>query len=89
VRRSAQASLRVYDGSGEAPADAVEEDASDVAAVLAELEEEMQEAAGRLEFERAAVLRDQINALKSGKFRKIKNSGGTASKKKNRHTLRR
>jgi len=31
----------------------------------------MQEAAGRLEFERAAVLRDQVNALKSGKFHKL------------------
>ena len=71
VRRSAQASLRVYDGSGEREAAAVEEDPGDVAAVLAELEEDMQEAAGRLEFERAAVLRDQINALKSGKFQKL------------------
>ena len=40
------------------------------AAVIAELEEEMQEAAGRLEFERAALLRDQVNALKSGDYRK-------------------
>jgi excinuclease ABC subunit B len=37
-----------------------------VAAVLAELEQEMLEAAGKLEFERAAILRDQIDALKSG-----------------------
>jgi len=44
--------------------------ADDVAAVIAELEEEMQEAAGRLEFERAAVLRDQVNALRSGNYRK-------------------
>ncbi|MEI6467511.1 MAG: excinuclease ABC subunit UvrB [Verrucomicrobiota bacterium] len=71
VKRSAQSSLRVYDGSGEQPEEAVvEESADDVAAVIAELEEEMQTAAGRLEFERAAVLRDQIDALKSGDFRK-------------------
>ncbi len=71
VKRSAQASLRVYDGSGERATEAVvAESADDVAAVIAELEEEMQEAAGRLEFERAAVLRDQINALKSGDYRK-------------------
>jgi excinuclease ABC subunit B len=38
--------------------------------VIAELEEEMADAAGRLEFERAAVLRDQINALRSGDYRK-------------------
>jgi excinuclease ABC subunit B len=43
-----------------------------VATVLAELEQEMLDAANRLEFERAAILRDQIEALKSGK-------AGTAS----------
>jgi len=42
-----------------------------VAAVIAELEEEMQDAAAKLEFERAALLRDQIDALRSGKFTKI------------------
>ncbi len=71
VKRGAQASLHVYDGSGtRADEAAVAENVDDVAAVIAELEEEMQAAAGRLEFERAAVLRDQINALKSGDFRK-------------------
>jgi excinuclease ABC subunit B len=69
VRRAAQSSLQVYDGSGARREEAVvAESADDVAAVVAELEEEMQLAAERLEFERAAVLRDQINALKSGKF---------------------
>jgi excinuclease ABC subunit B len=38
--------------------------------VIAELEDEMQEAAGRLEFERAALIRDQINSLKSGTIRR-------------------
>ncbi len=72
VKRSAQASLHVYDGSGVDTAEApmVAESADDVAAVIAELEDEMQEAAGRLEFERAALLRDQVNALKSGDYRK-------------------
>jgi excinuclease ABC subunit B len=72
IRRGAQASLHTYDGTGVAAqeAPAVAEGADDVAAVIAELEDEMQEAAGRLEFERAAGLRDQINALKSGDFRK-------------------
>jgi len=47
--------------------------------VIAELEVEMQEAAGRLEFERAALIRDQINALKSGDYRKAaKASAATA-----------
>jgi excinuclease ABC subunit B len=54
----------------------VAESVDDVARVIAELEDEMQEAAGRLEFERAAVLRDQINALKSGDFKR----GSTAQK---------
>jgi excinuclease ABC subunit B len=72
VKRSAQASLHVYDGTerGEQPLAVAEGDAADVAAVIAELEEEMQEAATKLEFERAALIRDQINALKSGDFRK-------------------
>ena len=72
VKRTAQASLHVYDGSGVRPEDEpmVAENADDVAAVIAELEDEMQEAAGRLEFERAALLRDQVNALKSGDYRK-------------------
>jgi excinuclease ABC subunit B len=47
-----------------------EGDDADVAAVIAELEEEMQEAAGKLEFERAAVIRDQINSLKSGDYKR-------------------
>ncbi|HZZ56323.1 MAG TPA: excinuclease ABC subunit UvrB [Opitutaceae bacterium] len=71
VQRAAQASLHVYDGSGRREEAAVEESADDVAAVVAELEQEMQEAATKLEFERAAVLRDQINALKSGEHRKL------------------
>jgi excinuclease ABC subunit B len=70
VKRFAQASLHVYDGSGERPEEAVAEAMDDVAAVIAELEDEMQVAAGKLEFERAALLRDQINALKSGDYRK-------------------
>ncbi|HRG56752.1 MAG TPA: UvrB/UvrC motif-containing protein, partial [Lacunisphaera sp.] len=45
---------------------AVAESSDDVAAGIAELEEEMQEAANKLEFERAALLRDQINSLKAG-----------------------
>jgi excinuclease ABC subunit B len=74
VKRSTQSSLHVYDGSGKRPedeTDGVEEGRpEDVAAVIAELEDEMSEASSRLEFERAAVLRDQINALRSGDFRK-------------------
>jgi excinuclease ABC subunit B len=70
TKRSAQASLHTYDGSGERDEPAVAESVDDVAAVIAELEDEMAEAAGKLEFERAALLRDQINTLKSGNFTK-------------------
>jgi excinuclease ABC subunit B len=67
VKRSAQSSLRVYDGTGRSGDEpAVAESVDDVAAVIAELEEDMQAAANRLEFERAALLRDQIATLKSG-----------------------
>ena len=78
VKRSAQSSLHVYDGSG-ADSEAVavaEGDEEDVKAVIAELEDEMAEAAGRLEFERAALLRDQIEALKSGDYRKAAKATG-------------
>jgi excinuclease ABC subunit B len=70
VKRFAQASLHTYDGSGDRPEAAVAEGVDDVAAVIAELEEEMQEAAAKLEFERAALLRDQVNALRSGDYKK-------------------
>ena len=80
VKRSAQNSLHTYDGSGrrdeEAPLAVGEAD--DVAAVIAEIEEEMQDAAERLDFERAALLRDQIKALKTGEFRKPAGSGKAA-----------
>jgi excinuclease ABC subunit B len=71
VKRTAQASLRVYDGSGRDTEElAVAEGGDDVAAVIAELEEDMQAASDKLEFERAALLRDQIAALKSGDFKR-------------------
>ena len=71
VKRAAQASLQTYDGSGERDEPVATESTEDVAAVIAELEDEMAEAAGRLEFEKAAVLRDQVDSLKSGKFKKL------------------
>ena len=44
-----------------------ESDDVDVATVIAELETEMLEAAQKLEFEKAATIRDQIEMLQSGK----------------------
>jgi len=87
VKRSAQASLHVYDGSGDKEEPAVAESVDDVAAVIAELEDEMQEAAGRLEFERAALLRDQINALKTGDYRQpVKSAKETKYGRRSRKT---
>ncbi|HEY3756600.1 MAG TPA: excinuclease ABC subunit UvrB [Opitutaceae bacterium] len=71
VLRAAQASLHVYDGTGQRDEEVVEESADDVAAVVAELEADMADASTKLEFERAAVLRDQINALRSGEHKKF------------------
>jgi excinuclease ABC subunit B len=73
VKRSQQTSLHVYDGSGVRAEESnalAEGGPEDVAAVIAELETDMADASARLEFERAAVLRDQIQALRSGDFRK-------------------
>jgi len=54
----------------------------DVAAVIAELEEEMLAAARDLQFERAALLRDQIDMLRGGKTAKqTKDRVGYARKK--------
>lgn len=44
-----------------------ESDERDVASVIAEMEEEMLEASRKLEFEKAALIRDQIETLQSGK----------------------
>jgi excinuclease ABC subunit B len=71
VKRGAQASLQAYGRADEGDEGASSEDPSDVAAVIAELEDEMREAADRLEFEKAALIRDQIDSLKSGKFKKL------------------
>jgi excinuclease ABC subunit B len=85
VKRAAQASLHTYDGTerGAEPAAVAEGADADVAAVIAELEEEMQEAAAKLEFERAALIRDQIHTLKSGDFkRRGPPAAGTTARKR-------
>ena len=79
VKRAVQASLHDAEHDAEKNAALVAEpgmDDAEVASVLAQLESEMQEAAENLEFERAALLRDQINALRSGDFRKSAGEGG-------------
>lgn len=66
VSRSDQGSLRIYQRGKEVESSLVAESGGDIdtLAVIRELEEEMQEAASKLEFERAALIRDQINQLK-------------------------
>jgi len=84
VRRAVQASLH----QPEAAENAVDFKAAggdeDVAAVLAELESEMLEAANNLEFERAAVLRDQIDALKKGEAAQSTSGGARPTKRRKR-----
>ncbi|MCP5547880.1 MAG: excinuclease ABC subunit UvrB [Akkermansiaceae bacterium] len=72
VKRALQQSLQSFE-RGHSQAEqlnrsivADNEETYDKLRVIAELEEEMREAAGRLEFERAAHLRDQIKQLKDG-----------------------
>jgi excinuclease ABC subunit B len=67
VVRAVQESLHVI-VKGSEPDGMMREDGSafDVAELIRELEHDMAEAAGRLEYERAALLRDQINELKTG-----------------------
>jgi excinuclease ABC subunit B len=80
VKRGVQASLHVYDGQQKDGILAVAESADEVAAVIAELEDEMQTAANKLEFERAALLRDQIKSLKSGAYKATGSATATRAK---------
>ncbi|KXU34550.1 excinuclease ABC subunit B [Cephaloticoccus capnophilus] len=95
VQRAAQASLHVYDGSGaragqdeESRLLAVAEGVEDREAVIAELENEMLAASRKLEFERAAVIRDQIDALCSGKGLQPDTARGSFSRKPKRTTIK-
>lgn len=71
VKRSIDESLQApgkrYDQNEEATYMLAESDARDVAEIIAEMEEEMLEAARELQFEKAALIRDQIETLQSGK----------------------
>jgi excinuclease ABC subunit B len=68
VRRAVQESLHTILRGREIAAAVIQEAGGDfnVTELLRELEEEMQEASANLEFERAALLRDQIMEVKSG-----------------------
>lgn len=68
VRRAVQESLHTLIKGRAVEESVVRESGGDfsVTEVLRELQQEMEEAASRLEYERAALLRDQINELKAG-----------------------
>jgi excinuclease ABC subunit B len=68
VRRAVQKSLHTILRGREIAASVIQEAGGDfnVTELLRELEQEMQEASANLEFERAALLRDQIMEVKSG-----------------------
>ena len=67
IDESLQAPGKRYDTTEGGDLVVAESDDRDVALVIAEMEEEMLEAARQLEFEKAAMIRDQIETLKSGK----------------------
>ena len=92
VQRPAQASLHVYDGSGRSGEEEVlmaAEGDEDVATVIAELEVEMTEASNKLEFERAALLRDQIESLRTGDYKKSASRVTRGKKGKGNYSRRR
>ena len=68
VRRAVQESLHTILRGREIAASVIQESGGDfnVTELLRELEDEMQRASANLEFERAALLRDQIMEVKSG-----------------------
>jgi len=66
VKRPVQESLRVILEGEDDESARVQEQPLDVATLIRELEGEMKEASKKLEYERAALLRDQIMELKGG-----------------------
>lgn len=66
VKRSVQESLRVILEDRDSTTTVAKETPLDISALIREFEAEMKEASSRLEYERAALLRDQIMELKAG-----------------------
>lgn len=91
VKRGIDESLRAPGASYDQDAGddflVAESDDRDIASIIAEMEEEMLEASRKLEFEKAAMIRDQIETLQTGKHgggstgaAKTKSRGGRKSK---------
>jgi excinuclease ABC subunit B len=80
VKRAVQASLQIYRQADEVVSAVIREEGGDydVQEAIRQLEKEMGEAAEALEFERAAMLRDQIHALRDDGDEKGGNTGGGA-----------
>lgn len=88
IDESLQAPGKRYEQGEDSDLMVAESDDVDVAAVIAELETEMLEAAQKLEFEKAATIRDQIEMLQSGKHlekavRSTKNKPKQRQRRKN------
>jgi excinuclease ABC subunit B len=66
VKRPVQESLRVILEGDDSESARVQEQPMDVATLIRELKAEMKDASRKLEYERAALLRDQIMELKGG-----------------------
>lgn len=88
VKRGDQKSLHVYKQEETSGAIAAESK-DDVKAIIAELEEEMLDASRSLEFERAAVLRDQIETLRSGDYRQSQSKRGVQGRSGKRYKQKR
>lgn len=86
VKRAIQQSLHVYDEAKETEAAVMSEAGEDydVGEVVRTLEAEMLEAANKLEFERAALLRDQIASLEEAQNPDAKKNPRQSSQKRRR-----
>lgn len=91
VRRGIDESLHApgkrFDSSEEKDLMVAESSDRDVAAVIAEMEAEMLEAAQKLEFEKAAMIRDQIETLQSGAHGGGASGGAKAKPRKKRQAV--
>ena len=83
VTRAVQESLHMYGRAKEVEESIVREAGGDMAVidVIRELEQEMADAAGKLEYERAALLRDQIRELKKQSGMATDDTGAPAQRK--------
>lgn len=86
IDESLHAPGKRYDQSGDVELAVAEGRDRDVASVIAEMEEEMLEAARKLEFEKAAMIRDQIEILQSGKHGGGSGGGAKSKPKAKRKT---